>query len=121
MAMGQDEREGPGVVVETLKPGDVVVAVWHDAAEWRDCPTWFSPENIGHPGVRRLLVGIVITNGDGWLRLAETLTYFRDKEERGQVETRNTYYEIPWAWFDKVFLCGSFEELLLDLWEKAGV
>lgn len=122
--MPAEQKENPAhglkVGVETLKPGDVVVVVWHDASEWRDCSTFYSPKDVGLLGIGRLSIGMVVTNGDGWLRIAENLTYPREGEIKNIV-VKNTYHEIPWSWLDKIFLCGSFGELLLDLWEKAGV
>ncbi len=108
------------VKVETLVPGDVIVTTWHDAAEYRDSPIYYQPGNVGHPGVRRLAMGLVVTNEDGWLRLATELNYFREGEDKGNVRIKNSYLEIPWGWVDTVLLFGSAREILEDLWEMSN-
>ncbi|MBC8485112.1 MAG: hypothetical protein H8D45_03620 [Bacteroidetes bacterium] len=100
-----------------LKVGDVAVIVWHDAAEYQEAPKYYKPGNIGFPGIRQLITGIVVTNENGWLRLAEKLTYFREGET--EVNIRNTYFEMPWSWIDAISQMGSVLELLEDVWEKA--
>jgi len=102
-----------------LNIGDVVVVVWHDAVEYQGAAVYYKPGEIGFPGVRRLVTGIVVTNENGWLRLAERLTYFRDGET--DVNIRNTYFEMPWSWIDVVYLQGSVKGLLEDVWELANV
>ena len=106
---------------ESLEIGDVVVIVWHDAAVYKDAPEYYKPGNVGHPGVRRLAVGIVVTNEGGWLRLAKELSYLREGEDKNTVTIKNTYLEMPWSWIDKIYKQGSVLELLEDVWEKANV
>ena len=107
------------VKVGSLVPGDVVVLVWRDAAEDRDRSEYYKPGNVGHPGVRRLSTGIVVTNEDGFLRIAERLNYFRESEDRDNVSVRNSYLEIPWGWIDIILHFGSVKDILLELWEAA--
>ena len=106
---------------KSLEVGDVVVIVWHAAAVYKDTPEYYKPGNVGHPGVRRLVVGIVVTNEDGWLRLAKELSYLREGEDKSTVTIKNTYFELPWSWIDKIYKKGSVKKLLEDVWEKASV
>jgi len=102
---------------ESLLPGDVVVIAWNDAAEYKNCPIWYKPGETGHPGVRRLEVGVVVTNEDGWLRVAKELTYMRPGEDKNTVNVKNTYFEMPWSWADTIYHCGSVRSVLTDVWE----
>jgi len=113
-------RKGLVVQVEELKPGDVVVVVWHDAAEFRDCQHFYTPGDVGMPGLRYLEMGMVVTNQDGWLRLASSLTYPQE-DVGGGVVVKNQYREMPWSWLDRILWFGGAEDTLLDVWDKAQV
>ncbi len=102
-----------------LRIGDVVVLVWHDAAIYKDASKYYKPGNVGHPGVRRLEVGVVVTNGGGWLRIAKELSYLREGEDKNTIHIKNTYFEMPRSWLDKVYRFGSALELLENVWLRA--
>jgi len=107
------------VKAEGLEPGDVVVIIWHDATLYQNTPKYFNPDNVGTPGLRRLEVGVVVTNGNGWLRVAKELTYVRAGEDMDDITIKNTYCDMPWGWEDVIYHCGSVKKVLLDVWEKA--
>ncbi len=106
--------------MKNLKIGDVVVIVWHDAAEYKDTSKYYKPGNVGHPGVRRLEIGIVVTNENGWLRLTKELSYLRKDEDKETVTIKNTYFEVPWSWIDKIYKKGSVRKLLEKVWENSS-
>lgn len=110
---------GTCVDVKTLKAGDVVVIIWHDASTFRDTTVFYTPTNVGVPGVCNLTVGVVVTNEGGYVRIAHDLSYIDPDDEVRSV--RNTYIELPHCWLNDVQVFGSAIETLRDIWDKAGV
>ena len=103
--------------VTTLKPGDVVVIIWQDAATFRDTEIFYTPTKPGSAGVQNVTIGVVVTNEGGYVRIAQDLSYVDPDDEPRII--KNTYVELPHCWLDDVQVFGSAIETLQDIWNRA--